>query len=194
MSQSDTPATPIELESASLAFRRKDYITAAEIYGRLADKDHVESIVMLGWLQLNGFGLARDEAKAIDSFRRAARLGSSAGQFYYARYLTKVAKHVEAFPLYRSASATGHLPSTFWVGYSAARGLGIEKNVPQAYQFLLLAASRGHLQALREISVLDIHGNRGFWWRFLAPLTFTVAVIGAFVVGIAKPESDVLRA
>ena len=191
MSQRTTAA---ELTRAGIAFRRKDYVTAAEIYGQLAGEGHVESIVMMGWLQLNGFGITRDETKAVDSFQRAVSLGSATGQFYYARYLTKVAKHAEAFPLYRSASAMGHLPSTFWVGYSSARGHGVDQNLPQAYRFLLIAASRGHMHALREVAVLDIRGCRGLWWRLLAPLTFAIAVIGAFVIGVVTPESDALRA
>ena len=191
MSQRTTAA---ELTRAGIAFRRKDYVTAAEIYGRRAGEGHVESIVMVGWLQLNGLGIARDETKAVDSFQRAASLGSAVGQFYYARYLTKVAMHAEAFPLYRSASAMGHLPATFWVGYSAARGQGVDQNLPQAYRFLLTAASRGHMHALREVAVLDIRGHRGLWWRLLAPLTFAIAVIGAFVIGVVTPESDALRA
>lgn len=186
--------TAVELERAAVAFRRRDYATAAEVYGRLASDGHVESIVMVGWLQMNGLGITRDETKAVDSFQRAARLGSALGQFYYARYLTKTGRHAEALPLYRSASAMGHLPSTFWLGYAAARGQGVDQNLPQAYRSLLIAARRGHMHALREIAVLDFHGHRGLGWQLLAPLEFTIAVIGALVLGFVAPESDVLRA
>ena len=187
-------STDDKLERAAIAFRHKDYVTAAEVYGQLASDGHTESMVMLGWLQLNGLGVTRDEAKAIESFQRAAGLGSAIGNFYYGRYLTRIAKHAEAFPHYRVAAGMGHMPSTFWVGYMAARGHGIKQDLPLAYRFLILAAKRGHMHALREVAVLDIRGHRGFVWRLLAPAEFTVAVIGAFVVGLFAAESDLLRA
>jgi len=143
---------------------------------------------------LNGLGIRQDEAQAMKWFERAAALGSVQGQFYYGRYLTRIGRHDEACKLYRSAAKAGHLPSIFWAGYVLARGQGVAQNLKEAYWYLLQAAKRGHVHALREIALLDMGGHRGPFWRLPGLVEFVVAVAAAFVLALINRESDLLRA
>jgi uncharacterized protein len=150
--------------------------------------------MFVGWMFLNGLGIRQDEAQAMQWFERAAALGSVQGQFYYGRYLTRIGRLDEACTLYRSAAKAGHLPSIFWVGYALARGQGVDRDVKEAYWYLLQAAKRGHVHALREIALLDMGGNRGPFWRLPGLVEFIVAIAAAFVLALINRESDLLRA
>lgn len=189
-----SPSVAEELRRASEAYRHKRYDVAYRIYRMLAEQGHAESQMFVGWMHLSGLGVASDEAQAAEWFEKAAALGSIEGQFYYARYLTKIGRDKEAYPLYRRAAESGHLPSIFWVGYSFARGQGVDLNIDSGYRYLLRAARRGHVHALREVAVLDIKGYRGLTWQLVAPVEFCLAVASAYVLALVNSKSDLVRA
>ncbi len=149
---------------------------------------------MLGWLRLHGLGMEQDEVRAAELFRQAAQLGSAVGAFYVARHLSKLGRYSAALPYYQRASDMGHLPSTFWVGYCAAKGQGADRDVNRAYQYLKVAALHGHVFAIRELALLDIRGCRGLGWRLLAPCELAIGLLGAVLLAMLVPESDRTRA
>lgn len=189
-----SPSLAEELSQAGEAYRDKRYGVAYGIYRKLAEQGHAESQMFVGWMHLSGLGVVSEEAEAAQWFERAAALGSTQGQFYYARYLTKIGRHSEALPFYRRSAESGHLPSIFWVGYASARGQGVSLNINDGYRFLLRAAKKGHVHALREVAVLDLKGCRGLTWQLVAPVEFFIAVVNAFVLAHLCRESDLLRA
>lgn len=179
---------------ALAAYRAKRYQEAFDTYLQLANDGHVGSQVMVGWMLLQGLGVSADEQAASNWFSRAAALGSPQGSFYYGRYLTRTGRSAEARTYYRVGATAGYLPSMFWMGYSAARGVGTELNIDEALQYLSRAAKRGHLHALREIGVLDMKGARGPLLRAVGVCEFIAAVGAAFVLALIDRESDLLRA
>jgi uncharacterized protein len=179
---------------AEAAFRAKNYPEAFNEYARLAEAGHVESQVMTGWMLLQGYGIRRDETAAENWFAKAASLGSPTGNFYHARYLSRLGRHEEALRHYRASSRANYLPAVFWLGYSASRGFGMSVDIELAYQHLWRAARKGHMHALREAAMLDMKGYRGTWARPLGMLEFAAAVIGGFIVAAVNRDSDLLRA
>lgn len=169
-------------------------MVAFEIYHRLGEAGHIDSQLMVAWMLLNGLGVAKDEMAAATWYARSAALGSPQGGFYYGRYLMRLGRQKEARSYYFASAQTGFLPSIFWIGYSAARGLGTAVNLDEAYRYLLQAAKRGHLHAVREIGVLDMRGCRGVLFRLIGVAELVAAVVGAFLLALVARDSVLLCA
>jgi TPR repeat protein len=65
----------------------RDYAKAREWYEKAADKDNTEAMRDLGFLYVNGFGLAQDYTKAREWYEKAADKGNTSamvtlGSFY----------------------------------------------------------------------------------------------------------------
>lgn len=183
-----------QLGEAEAAYRSGQHLVAFALYASLGSQGHVESQVMAAWMTLNGMGVARDPESAMRWFEKAAALGSAHGNFYLARYLTSLGRHQEAHSHYARAAQTGHLPSIFWMGHSAARGKGTRADPAEAYRYLTLAAKRGHVWALRELGLLDMKGGRGFAARPLGVVEFLVALVAGLVLGMINKDSERLVA
>lgn len=182
------------LKAAESAYRSGRHSVAYDLYSELGRQGHPESQVMAAWMTLNGLGVAQDADAAMRWFEQAAALGSPTGCFYLARYLTRLGRHADAHPCYATAARAGHLPSIFWLGYSASRGKGTPVDLAEAYRHLTIAASKGHVHAMRELGLLDMRGGRGVMARLLGVAEFTAAVVGAIVLTFVNRESDRLQA
>jgi TPR repeat protein len=62
------------------AYQKGDYVTAAKEWRPLADQGDVEAQFNLGLLYLDGHGVPKSYAEAVDWFRRAAEQGYAAAQ------------------------------------------------------------------------------------------------------------------
>ncbi|MGB0721092.1 MAG: SH3 domain-containing protein [Gammaproteobacteria bacterium] len=72
------PAIPsISAEDAAAAMTRGDYAIAYCHYHPLARQGNAEAQYNLGWMYANGYGLAKDETKALIWWRKAARQNHS---------------------------------------------------------------------------------------------------------------------
>jgi TPR repeat protein len=140
-----------------------------------------------------GIGCTKDEAKAAAYFRRAAALGNPLGCFYFGRWLTKTGKHAQAYGFYSQGAQSSHLPSMFRVGYSLARGHGVNVDPRRAYAILKAAARRGHAYALREMALQDLRGGRGLLWMPIGFLEFALALCWGVAVSMFNKDSDLLR-
>lgn len=179
------------LANASKAYSVGKFSEAFALYKELALGGHGESQIFVGWMLLEGMGVASDPAEAAQWFQRAASLGSPQGAFYWARYLTSQGHHNEAFPWYQKGAAANYLPAIFWVGYVLAEGKGVPTDIQGAYKYLTRASEQGHLYAQRQLAVLDLSGHRGFMYRLLGAASLVGAVIrGLFV---SKADADKLR-
>ena len=181
------------VRAAFAAYRTGLANLAFDLYKTLADEGHVESQVFVAWMLSQGIGCTRNDAKAAVYFERAAALGNSAGCFYFGRWLTRTGEHRRAYGFYRRGAQSQHVPSMFRVGYSLARGKGVEIDLPSAYDMLRAAAGRGHAYALREIAVQDLRGGRGLLWMPIGLLEFVTAQCWGVVVSLVNKDSDLLR-
>lgn len=70
-----------EMEEAKLAVQRGDYAIAYCIWNELAKENDAESLYNLGWLYHNGYGLAINDAKALEFWTRSAETGYTEALF-----------------------------------------------------------------------------------------------------------------
>lgn len=181
------------LGRAHACYRQGRLHQAFDLYQRLANAGHAESQVFVAWMLSQGIGCEKDEVAAARHFAHAAALGHSAGCFYHGRWLAKAGDHASAYRLFLRGADQGHLPSTFRVGHSLARGKGVAVDLRRAYEVLGKAAVRGHAYALREIAVQDLRGGRGLLWRPIGLVGFAAALLWGVAMSIVNKDSDLLR-
>lgn len=181
------------LRAAFAAYKEGHFNLAFDLYKELADEGHAESQVFIAWMLSQGVGCAKSEAKAATYYERAAELGNPLGCFYFGRWLTKTGEHARAYGFYSQGAQSGHLPSTFRVGYSLARGKGVKVDLWRAYEALKTAAVQGHAYALREMAIQDLRGGRGFFWIPIGFLEFAVAFCWGTAVSMFNKDSDLIR-
>ncbi|MEO8024658.1 tetratricopeptide repeat protein [Polaromonas sp.] len=182
-----------KLSAAFAAYKEGQINLAFDLYKRLADEGHAEGQVFVAWMLSQGIGCTKDEAKAATYYERAAALGNPLGCFYFGRWLTKMGEHERAYRFYSQGAQSGNLPSTFRVGYSLARGKGVNVDLQRAYEMLKAAAMQGHAYALREMGVQDLRGGRGLLWMPIGLLEFVLALCWGVAVSVFNKDSDLLR-
>lgn len=175
------------------AFKDGRVNLAFDLYKQLADDGHVESQIFTAWMLSQGVGCKKNDVDAAHYYERAAALGNPVGSFYFGRWLTKTGDHARAFDFYSQGARSQHLPSIFRVGYSLARGKGVNPDLQQAYPMLITAAVRGHAYALREMALQDLRGGRGLLWMPIGICEFVLALCWGVVVSMYNKDSDLLR-
>jgi uncharacterized protein len=165
------------LAKASNAYNEGRFAEAYSLYKELALGGHGESQVFVGWMLLEGKGIASNPTEAAQWFERSASLGSPQGAFYWGRYLTLQGRHSDAFDWYQKSAEGNYIPGIFWVGYSLSEGMGVAQNIQKAYEFLRRAKAEGHLFACRQLALLDMRGYRGFAYRVFGVFSFILVVL-----------------
>ncbi|MDR6536028.1 tetratricopeptide repeat protein [Variovorax soli] len=181
------------VQAAFAAYKGGRVNLAYDLYRQLADEGNAESQIFTAWMLSQGVGCTRDEAQAAIYYERAAALGHPAGCFYFGRWLTKSGEHAQAYACYAKGAQAKHLPSMFRVGYSLARGKGVNVDLRDAYTMLKAAASRGHAYALREMALQDLRGGRGLLWIPIGLLEFLLALCWGIAVSMFNKDTDLLR-
>ncbi len=95
---------------------------------------------------------------------------------------------------YRVAATQQDIPSLFRVGYSLTRGKGTAVNLEKGYEYLNSAAKKGHVFALREISLQDLKGGRGLLGRVGGPFLFLFSILLGLIVALRDRFSERLLA
>jgi len=75
-----------DLASADSAFSRGDYAAVRQLMRPLADAGNAKAQNYLGLLYDNGYGVPRDDARAVAWYRKAAEQGNAAAQYNLGRH------------------------------------------------------------------------------------------------------------
>lgn len=90
---------------------------------------------------------------AMKLWRQAADAGYAQAQARMGDMLDKAEADVLAIEWYRKSAAQGNADGEYGLGQMYAKGEGTERDIEQAYQYILRAAEKGHFNAtvaLRE--------------------------------------------
>ena len=128
---------------------------------QMADGSNNDNQVDLGWLAIEGYGVATDYTKAAYWYRLAADQGHAEAQFDLAR-LYSGGKGVprdqtQAFKLYQMSAMQGYAPAAVRLGRRYATGRGVEKDEAQAFFWWTVAARHGEKPA--EKSRVELAGK-----------------------------------
>ena len=151
------------LEDATAAYSRSDYPTAFRIWSALADQGDATAQANLGIMYRDGRGVAKDDAQAVQWYRKAAEQGNAFGQTNLGvmyRDGRGVAKDdAQAVEWFRQAAEQGFAPGQNNLGYMYQTGRGIAKDDALAVEWYRKAAEQGNAQAQTNLGIMYRDGR-----------------------------------
>ena len=116
-------------------------------------------------MNISGEGMERDLEKAQDYLERVAEMGNEdAMQILQklpeeklldeGRIAVEMGEYERAFAIYEKLAKAGSADGMFNCGIMFARGVGVEKDMEKARQYLEMAASMGSVQAANVLEKL----------------------------------------
>ena len=137
-------ATAGPFEDAVAAYYRGDYATALRLWHPLAEQGGADAQFHLGVMYESGQGMVRNDAEAIEWYRKAGKQDDAVAQFNLGVMYAKGASpnHAEAALWYRRAADRGLAGAQFNLGVMYAEGLGVRQDYVQAHMWLNLAAAQ----------------------------------------------------
>jgi uncharacterized protein len=129
------------------AWRQKDYATALKHWRPLAEQGDGGAQFRLGWMYINGLGVAKDPKEADRLYRKAAEQGLAGAQhilgLMYARGWGVTKDHEEAVRWYRKLAGQGLSSAQAYLGYAYLNGDGVSQDLLMAYVWFNVAVTNG---------------------------------------------------
>ena len=97
----------------------------------------------LGQMYDQGRGVARNPGEAVKWYLKAAKQGDAQAQYNLAQLYTQAGNHKEAIYWLSQAANLGSNPAQFDLAMHYEAGTAVKKSLPEAYKYLVLAASDG---------------------------------------------------
>ena len=141
------PASGQSYEKGLQALSEADYEMALDVLRPLAEQGHTGAQYNLGLMYERGYGVAQDNAAALDWWRRGAALGdpviqTALGDRYREGRIVPQ-DHAAAASWYRKAAEQGHRRAQYSLGRMYADGAGVKQDYVEAYIWFSLAAVLG---------------------------------------------------
>ncbi|MDL1894296.1 SEL1-like repeat protein [Sphingobacteriales bacterium CHB3] len=126
---------------------------ALQMLERAVAQNHSQALIELGLCYYSGRWTNRDESKADEMWRRAARLGNAEATVRRAVMNIRSAKSdlAEATSILAKASASGSVLAEVALGYCFETGSGVAKSVTEAARLYRSSAHRGSQDAYRAL-------------------------------------------
>ncbi len=140
-----------------------DYSTASRAVLKLADAGDPHAQVVMGRFYASGSTVPRDDATAVEWYRRAAAKNDPDGMNslgYKIDHGEGVASDpAEARGWYEKAAAAGSLAATNNLGLLYLEGRGVPQNFDEARRLFTRAANRGHTASMSNLGYLASGGG-----------------------------------
>lgn len=136
---------------------------ALPMFRRGVEAGYAPSFAALGYMYLNGTGVAQDDAAALELYSRAHELGDPSGAenlaWMYYNGVGVQADPARAADLFRDAIAGGSSEAEFRLGNLLWYGDGVPEDRAEAVRLFRSAAARGVPGAQAELSVRLMSGD-----------------------------------
>jgi uncharacterized protein len=133
-----------DYEDGEAAYKKEDHGLAIKKFRAAAAKGHAGAQYALGWIYVEGKGVAQNTTAAVKWYKLAAAQGyqlaqSKLGYLYYNEPAIK--DYSKAAKWYRLIAKQGDASAQYMLGYMYMRGQGVEQDNVRAHMWLSLAAS-----------------------------------------------------
>jgi len=127
--------------------------------GEAAKRGHPDALYILATFYRNGtWPFKKDIVKARDYFFRAAKNGHSFSQFLVGVFLHQSKNYDSAMEMLNSAHRGGEIKATVFLSDIYFKGLGVQKDVKRAFDYLIIAAENGDSLAQTQLGFFYANG------------------------------------
>jgi TPR repeat protein len=138
-------------DDAMTAYDNGDYATALKLLRPLAERGDTNAQYSIGRMYAKGEGVPKDEAEAVNWFRKANEQGKAlkaynSGDFAF------------ALKTFRPLAEKGQVMAAYILGLMYANGQGVSENYPEALKWLQKAAEQGEAKAQFSVGVIYAKG------------------------------------
>ncbi|WP_136625509.1 tetratricopeptide repeat protein [Mesorhizobium norvegicum] len=154
-----------ELDAAKAIYRSGDEAGAVPLFKKLAEAGSAPAMTWVGYVYLEGRGVAEDSVAALDWFLKAAEAGDGEamgwiGHIYFGGNGVDVDK-ATAYRWYVKASDAGDASAMSWRGYMLSQGIGVPVDLDAARLWFSKSAELGDADGQHNYgSVLATAGER----------------------------------
>ena len=163
------------LEDATAAYSRGDYATAFRIWSALAHQADATAQVRLGLMYETGRGIAKDDAQAVEWYRKAAEQGNAAGEnslgYMYETGRGIAKDETQAVQWYRKAAEQGNGFGENNLGRAYRDGRGVTRDDAVAVSWFRRAAEQGNGAGQTNLGYMYANGRgvtkddtEAVWW------------------------------
>lgn len=151
------------LDEGLAAYGRKDWPTAVREFQPLAQSGDAVALSRLGYMRLNGLGMAKDIAGAVDYLTQAADKGEAAAQnalgSLYFKGVGVARDQARALILFARAADQNQPNALNNLGQLYFTGNGVAKNESKALEYLHKAADMGIAASWETLGIAYWHGR-----------------------------------
>ncbi len=149
---------------ALMAYERKDYKSALNIWQKEATQANDQAMANLGLMYLKGEGVQKDLDQARDWFEKASIYGNASanynlGLMYHANIGVKADMNV-ALDYLRRAAQKEHQGAYFRLGLILLKDRTNEMALLEGFNCMMQAAKSGHMMAKTQIGGIKTHPNK----------------------------------
>lgn len=151
------------VEEGVKAYRKRDYANAIRELLPAAQSGDAEAQAYVGQMLLDGFGVAKDEARAAEWITKAAEQGHAHAQdilgsmYLVGRGVPR--DEAQAVEWVRRAAEQGHPTAQFHYAAALARGLGgLTRDDQAAFTWFTKAAQQGHRESMTRVGLGYLRG------------------------------------
>jgi len=176
-----------KLDHAADLYQSGDLDEARSIYFELANSGSIVSQRFLGWMFYRGDGVEVNKSEALRWFTKAAEQGDLEAMFGMARVYMSQKYNQKAFVWYQKSATEGFLPSMYWEARFYREGIEVDQDREIAYRRFNEAATKGHLQSMREVSIMLITGYKGIFGVIKGLALFAKFIVLTIKQGFIDP-------
>lgn len=162
------PAAATPLDDALKVLEAGNNPKAVEVLTQIANEGNALAQLRLGDLYFHGKGVAEDENKAVQWWKKSAASGNAEAMYQIAHaYLfgntapkTVADPDREAATWYFKAASAGHAEAAYTLGLLFIAGKGVVEDRNEAIRWFRVAADRGHAEARKAMDTTEKAASR----------------------------------
>lgn len=119
---------------------------ALSLFKQAADSDDRDALFYLGVMYMEGKGVLKDSAKALNYWKKAIEKGSTEAMYSVGECYYTLKNYTEALPYFKAAASLGHAPSMYIMSVFYDYGLGgLPRDPSQARTWENRALANGYV-------------------------------------------------